>query len=553
LLLVVFGVAAASRIPAFDSWWCLDDWGQIGKSIGLLKYEFGARSLSQYGWWKATWALGEMNPHLQTGFRIIVHGFSAVAVVRIASLLGEAQVGQAFSGLFFAASPIAFTPIYWASGIQELLGAFFALWAMNFWLRAGAGGAILGFACAVLSILSKESGLGLPLPFFVVLLVMRPVTPREQKMRIVLIFSLLAAAALESALLLRHFSTGSGEPYEVAWGWLIPGNLGLYGWWLLTLGPVFASKITVSMVLLGGAMFAAWGGYCLILLRKKDIAPLFLFLVAVLALTPSLPLVNQTHPYLAYLTVAMLALTIGGLLPRRRNSVLLIASLATWATVWGYWNTAERIRNVGERGRIADPVVRAAHLARDSAKTLLILSKVSPGAGSRRYILLQPPISKKEVAEAEFFGARKIVESPRYAALGGQIGPTLILGPRASVLWVNSLVATDIDAAVYCETGRGFLDWGGVWSGLLYSAILDISLGHFDRAARELDRAAEMDSSFNNFFYDPRKVSGISNRLRTNGEAFERWLDASPAGAHADIDLVRVRRSYQLLKIAVSL
>ena len=28
--------AVAARLPALGTWWCLDDWGQLGRAAGLL-------------------------------------------------------------------------------------------------------------------------------------------------------------------------------------------------------------------------------------------------------------------------------------------------------------------------------------------------------------------------------------------------------------------------------------------------------------------------------------------------------------------------------------
>lgn len=532
---LVFLAAVVTRLPALGSWWCLDDWGQLGGVAGLVSHESGARWLSQVLWWDLTGGIGGLDPHYQTWFRILIHGLAATSVFRIGKSLQVSMTARTFAGVIFAATPVAFTVLFWASGIQELLAGCLALLAIERWLHGGVANALGALALGTCSLLAKESGFGLPFLFLLLTILGRAGSAKEFKPRLAITGILFAALVLEGLLVLRHFARDAGDPYQLGGIRVILGNLGMYGWWLVTQGPVFASRITVAMAGLGIGLFGAWAFWATLSWRKKRDLPLVLGAWGILALGPALVLVRQAHPYLAYVTVAPLALAIGSLLPRRWTRTWVLAVVVLLGGAWGYHGMRVRIVNLTDKGAIADPVVRAAHLAKESA---VALSSQQPPFGevSRcRTVILQPPISKPAAARADREGPGFIEESPRYAALGGSVGPALILGCRTPVPWVNSLVGVDPDCRVFCETGKGLIAWGDTWSALLYSVLLDISLGHFDRAAEELAAAAAIDPEFSKFEFERSRIPGWNDHVAVRMEEFGEWArtetaDRTPGG-----------------------
>ena len=173
LLLAVTAAAVIGRLPALGAWWNQDDWGLIGRAAGLANDLGGsglpARLLSQHLWWDLTWPLFGLDPIPHAWSRLVLHALSTVLVVRIASRAGLTSLARLVAGLLFAATPLAFTPLYWAAGIQELLAVLLALVAVERWLTGGRQNLLLAFLAAIASMLSKEAGLGLPL-FFTLLL-----------------------------------------------------------------------------------------------------------------------------------------------------------------------------------------------------------------------------------------------------------------------------------------------------------------------------------------------------------------------------------------------
>ncbi len=172
--IAVFVAAVSGRMPALGAWWNLDDWGQLARAAGLdagaAASGWPARLLSQHIYWDLTWPLFGLNSDAHALLRLALHGLAAVLVVRIAARGGLGPLSRLLAGLVFAASPLAFTPLYWASGIQEILAAVFALAAVERWLAAPSQGRRqLAWASvlAALSMFSKESALGLPLLFLV--------------------------------------------------------------------------------------------------------------------------------------------------------------------------------------------------------------------------------------------------------------------------------------------------------------------------------------------------------------------------------------------------
>ncbi|MHB8079135.1 MAG: hypothetical protein ACYDIE_07765, partial [Candidatus Krumholzibacteriia bacterium] len=120
----VLAAAVLGRLPALGAWWCLDDWGLLARAAGRLEAPAGfpARWVSQQAWWSLTWPLCGLHAAGQAWLRIAVHAVAAVTVARIARRAGLGPTAQLTAGLLLAATPVAFTSLYWAAGIQELLG-----------------------------------------------------------------------------------------------------------------------------------------------------------------------------------------------------------------------------------------------------------------------------------------------------------------------------------------------------------------------------------------------------------------------------------------------
>lgn len=518
--------AVLSHLPVFSAWWCLDDWGQLSHAAGMLQQDggFPARWISQHLWWSLTWPLFKLNASALTMIRLLIHGCATLLVYRIA-LAARLNRVQAFVGTWlFAITPIAFIPLFWASGIQELLGAIFALLALDRWLSTSRRDILLAGVFAVLSVFSKESGFGLPLFFAVLNLSNGPPAPSCRRWRWIVIAVVLGFVVIEGGLVMSHFATGEGDAYALGRGLTIVTNLGKFGGWLVSFKPVFSGSITWPFLVLGWSLFAVWGLWAGLALRRHHSMAAAGLLWTILALGPALLLVKQAHPYLAYLAAPGLYLTLGRALPAKLNPprwsgpLLLLAGIG-----WGLWGTNFRIENTHVSGLPADPVVRASRLSRSTARTLIEAKKA--GITTAGLFIYQPPITESAVQEADRLGPDHVLPSPRYSAWEGDRGPRLLLGGDVPFGWRSNLLEVAPTAKILCETPSGLVDWGECRNALNYAVIVDVCLGHFDRTRRYLLRANSLSPGFSGFQFQGELSPYSLEYFLSKATGFTGWLD----------------------------
>lgn len=540
--IAAFAAAICGRLPALGAWWNLDDWGQLARAAGLDDGESGsgwpARWLSQHFYWDLTWPLFGLNSDAHAVVRLVLHGLAAVLVVRIAWRSGLGPLSRLVAGLIFAASPLAFTPLYWASGIQELLAAVFALAAVERWLAAphrGRNQLAWATGFTVLSLLSKESGLGLPLFFLVCAWLRVGVRLEDKAFAWAMIMLQLLAAVAAGGLVLTHFAAGAGEPYVT--GGLTVGlkNLGVCGWWLMSPGPILASNVSALMIGAGWIFFGGWAAWGGLQLRRRNPAVLLALVAAVLVVAPALPLRDRFVPYLAYLAVAPLGLLAGSIAQQFRTTRLqhlglspLLGLLTLLAIVWGFFGMESRLHNRNELGLVADPVARATALSWQGCRTIQTLHSQPLLAGSQtdrftHLTLVQPLVDPQTTDLAEQLGERWAQRSNMYLALGGTVGPRLMLGPETRVHWANGLTTASTRSVVLCETATGFRLWGRIENALLYAALTDVGLGHFERARGHFTRAAELSGDQIAFVYDEGQMVVPLALVVKQKEAFTDW------------------------------
>ena len=516
------------------AWWNLDDWGQLGRSAGLAGLEVGsgfpARWLSQHLWWDLTWPLFGLNSDAHALARLVLHGLSAVLVTRIASRAGLGVLPRLVAGLLFAASPLAFTPLYWASGIQELLAAFFALLAVERWLRAGIGetgnrrALLVACLASILSMLAKEPGLGLPFLFLVMMWLRIGVRIEDKAFAWAMVMFMLAAAVAEGVLVMNHFAADTTGTYTNGGLDRMLVNIGAYGWWLLSPGPILASQLYWTRLLPGGLMFVAWLIWGVVQWRRGSKLVLLTLVAALLSLGPVLMLKDRNVPYLAYLAKAAWSLALVSLLPNRwspRYPVLVVLAIA--ATIWGFTGMQIRLAARNPLGLVADPVVRATSLSWQACNTMANLKDAQTGVQVRNITIFQHPISPAGVRQAERMGERWVTPTPLYNSLHGTTGPELTLGPDVTIMWASGLVTNPPEALVVCETATGVRVWGTTGNALLYAALTDIGLGHFERARSHMVKAAAMNQERVVFLYDEGQMIIPLNMVMDNKEKFIDW------------------------------
>ena len=531
LELILLATAVVGRLPALGSWWTLDDWGQLGRAAHVAPAVHGwpARILSQHWWWQGNWALWGLDPVPQAAARMLLHAGAVILVGRIGRRAGL-PTGAWFTGaLVFAASPLAFTPLYWASGIQELLAVFFALLAVERWLDGTRRAMTMALAAAILSFLAKESGFGLPLFFLAVLWWGETIKPEDRSFAWALIMLMLAAVVTAGTLVMAHFATGPDDPYALGGVGVMIANLTTFGWWLLSPGPLLASQVTWQMGVAGAAFFLLWGLWSGFSLPKGEALPAAGLLATLLILAPALPLRSQIHPYLAYLAVAPLALTLVSLVPRTWWRYRWLPLLALPVMAWSLVGMEVRLDNRNEMGFPADPVVRATSLSWAATNLIRSVTAHTALAGadsSGALILYQQPLGKADLADAEKFGPGWVHASELYKACGGLVGPTLVSPAGTRVVWRNALTGDATSAQVLAESGTGFKVWGPVPNALLYAALTDVALGNYERTRRHLLAAAALNPSTINFVYDEGQMIVPLQLALKNLQPFIDWTVA---------------------------
>jgi hypothetical protein len=530
----VFIAAMLGRMPAMGAWWNADDWGQLGRSAGMAGLASGtgfpARWLSQHFYWDITWPLFGLDSDPHALIRLVLHGVSAVLVTRIGARAGLGHGARMLAGLLFAASPLAFTPLYWASGIQELLAAFFALLAVERWLAAGEEGPhsrrnlLLACLATILSMLSKEAGLGLPFLFLAMLWLGIGVRLENKAFAWAMVMFMLTATVIESVLVMNHFAADSTGTYATGNLKAIVLNLCVYGWWLVSPGPILASKLMWIRLIPGGIVFILWLVLGIFQWRQGRKILLLTLVAALLSLAPVLVLKDRFVPYLAYLAAAAGSLGLVSLLPARwspRYPILVVLAIA--ATIWGFTGMQIRLANRNDLGLLADPVVRGTSLSWQACRTMSQIIETPTGEVHKHLTIYRQPIRPASAERAERMGERWVNHNDLYNALHGTTGPEMVLGPDVEIVWVNGLTTNPPEALVVSETSFGIKVWGQTWNALLYAALTDIGLNHFERARRHLVKAAALNKELVMFIYDEGQMIIPMNMVLDNKEEFIDW------------------------------
>ena len=525
--MAVLLAAVIGRLPALGAWWTLDDWGLLGRAAGILNEQaavFPARFISQHLWWDLTWPLFGLNSDAHALSRLLLHGLAAVLLTRIGARLGLGSLARLVAGLLLAATPLAFTPLYWAAGIQELLAAVLALLAVDRWLAGGRRNLWLAALMAVLAMFSKESALGLPVLFMALLWSTNQPRREERQFGWALCLLLLPFMITEIVLVMNHFATGPGDPYALGGLSVVGANLGIFGWWLASPGPVLAGSLNWPMATAGSLLFLAWGVWGWVRARHGIWLPLMTLLAALLSLGPALALQGQVHPYLAYLAVAPLALALASLLPSRRTIPRYVMALLTLlAMTWGFFGMRGRLEQRGAGGLPADPVVSATSLSWKISKMLPGLPVGQPDQPTQAVTFLQFPVTGKEAQAADRLGDRWVAGTRLYEAIGGAVGPRLILGRDIRIDWVNALYTNPSDALVLCEYGPGFKHWGTTANATLYAALTDVGTGRFERARKHFARAGGLHEDTIGFTWDPHQMVIPLDDVLARKESFVDW------------------------------
>jgi len=346
------------------------------------------------------------------------------------------------------------------------------------------------------------------------------------------------AALLGAVLALREFDLGADQPYDLGGPAAALANLLIYGWWLILPGPVFHAQPTALMAVAGGLLWIAWAVWS----RGRPV-PLFALLGALLMLAPILLLQRHLSPGLAFPVEPFGCLALASLLPTcwPARPVLVVALVAA-AAAWGALGMLGRLQLRGADGLHADPLVRRTAVSWQACNQLRQFPIADGGL-----VILQPPVLPESAAMAAKLGEQWVTGSHLYHALGGALGPQLILGSHRPVTWANGLRLTPAAAFVVLDAGGALKPWGPTNQALLNQVLTDVGLGHFERARLHLLRGSLLAGKTLTLVYDPDILPVTLEEVLANKDGFIDHLAAGRRQGRSNLEIAGLQQNFYRL------
>jgi Dolichyl-phosphate-mannose-protein mannosyltransferase len=338
------------------------------------------RLISTKLFFAASWKLFGSHPWPYHLIVFLFHAANAAIVYVLARRLKLEKSAAYAASVLFATTFVAFLPLHWISGIQEVTMTFFALIAAYFFFRQGTASIAISLAAVGCSMLCKESSILL----FPALSLVLPVS-RKRK------WLLGSAGLLLSLGLLALAGTigirPAGHPYETSFGVNILWNLLTYSAWLARFWVSYPDRIPRY-----DPHLAAWGLIPPVLLAlaawrlPKAKGPTAKASMAfVLLLLPVLPLVRHSYFYYLYLPLIPLWLLAGAFLARIPRRCICAGILVLFVILSG-WNAKRHQTAEIAAGVLEDPILRYAAVAKNAVFTM----RQSAGFMQRDVLIIKP-------------------------------------------------------------------------------------------------------------------------------------------------------------------
>lgn len=373
--LVAAAIAAVATLLAY--WrgssfpFALDDYTYLIPAAGLDVPQPGPRRwLAVRGYYELGLFLFGPSPAGWHAVNFALHAGNAVWVYAIARRLGVVRSAAWIATGVFAASPIAFTVLYWIACIQELGSGFFLLAATYAALHPRSRAASLPlFAVAMLF---KESVIAAPLALW-------PLIGRRHTRLVLALLATGATIFLLSGLHQRMFESDPALPYATAYDRTLLVHLMTQLVWFLAPWRAYPDRVAspdADLVLPGLAAVAA--GCIAVAFQRGRFRRAVLCAAAwfVALLLPVLPLRSHAYAYYAYLPqigfLVVLGIALQRLAARMPLGVpaartLVVGAVAVSLTVF----FAERNARMHETLKLVnseiphDSVIRMGYLAGD--------------------------------------------------------------------------------------------------------------------------------------------------------------------------------------------
>ena len=561
---VAFLAALLGRLPALGAWWNGEDWALLGRAAGLGGGgEWPARWLGRGLYWDLSYPLFGLSPAPHAMVRLLLFAGCAWLVTRLARQARLNPVQQLVAGLLTAATPLAFAPLYQGAGIQDLLAFFLALLAVERWLVGGRRNVAWATGLALLSILAREAGLGLPLLFLVFLLAGMGAGLRDRAHAWSLIFLLALAGMAEGLVVLMRLGPSPESVTLLGSLGAVATNSGVYGWWLLSPGPLLADTLRWPMTAAGLTFFAGWAWWGANSWSQGRRLPGLTLVAALLVLAPALPITGPARPAAALPAVAPVALAVASLVTTRRLlSRRVLVGAGVLVAAWSFWSMDLLLGQRNGQGLPADALVRATSLSWKTCRQLENLPLERGQMGPPALTMLDIPRNGTPLEMAQNLGPRWVPESEMHRALGGALGPQLVLGRQLNravqVDWVNALFSNPPQAVVLCLDGFEFKHWGDTPNATFFAALDDVARGRYERARLHLIRGSRLQTGgaaareTGSFYFDPSQMLVPPERVLAAKEDFIDWTAGLLAVGHSPVEVSGLQEVFLQLLVAAT-
>lgn len=542
-------VAVVSHLPAVGFDFAQDDFAGLARAAGILDVEgWPPRLWTSTVTWSALWPAFGSDPGPYHGLSLILLLGIAVFAARLAHRLGAGDAGAAVTGFLTLLGPTTVLPVAWVSAAAELWAVLFALVALDLWITPGRGiRPLAAGVAAALSVLSKEPALGL---FLLLPLASRwfvDEEPAPTRRGRALVVTALAVLAVIGALQIRSaFAHGPGDPYALGGVADVAGNLlRSLGWavwpWPGSIPPGWLARI------LGGMVLAVVGVLAVRRARRDDPRVLFLGLLALVSLAPTVVLRDHQYTYYALLAnvavAAIFGLEIGPRIDRRlrsttpRGAALVGASVLVGAA--SIVGVSARVHARGEDGLLVDPILRRSSIVADVRAQISDLRRARPSPTAIGVLqaarTADPPDPEASRDRLVFIG------TPIYLSLQGDRGLGILSGERLDARWIGHIDDVPGGGFVFLDAGDAVLrPLGPPDNARIYAAMIAVAGGQFARARHELWSVISEQGTRVRFAFDPANLPIRPEELDAEAPVFARELAEAAEADPTDGRILRL-------------
>lgn len=381
LLLALLPLAFALYWHALRVFFSLDDLQFLLRAAGIEpRTGTLSRFISTRLFFDAGWRLfgGRAWPYHLTV--LLLHAVNASILYAVARRLRLARTAAYLASVLFVTTYVAFLPLHWISGIQEVSMTFFALVAAYFFLGRTAASLAVSLAASCLSMLCKETSV-LLLPALALVL------PVSKKRRWILGSAGLALGVVvlvfSGSLTPRH----AGNAYESSFGANVVWNLLTYSAWLARFWDYFPDRLPqYDMQLAGWGLILPFFLALVAWRAPKTRGPIAkTILVFLLTIAPVLPLIRHSYLYYLYLPLVPFWLLSGAFLGGMSRSSIATGVLAVFMLHSLVNGVRHRNAEIAP-GVPEDPVLRYAATAGTAVATIRAGGEIERGD----YLVLKP-------------------------------------------------------------------------------------------------------------------------------------------------------------------